>query len=253
MSITFLTFLLCTIAVASASSPHGAHPHASKGRFYKRDLASKINARASWTGWSNINTIFSFGDSWTETGYNPKGAEPSLPDYPLGGPGNDIEPSKQFLLYTYVSYMAVKYNESAIENYNLAVAGATVDNAAINHGVDDFVTQVEKIYLPTYGAEAAQNSTGNSSHTSEKASRSSGASLQVKRKAHQRFGRDLRKRQIPWDPASTLFTAYFGVNDVEVSATNKTAAGNLDQEFATYGRLLNEVSYTNRLIVIYLG
>ena len=176
-------------------------------------------------------------------GFNAQGAQPSLPNYPLGGPGNEVEPSKQFLWYNYISYMAVKYNDSAIEGYDLAVAGATVDNTYIPHGVNDFVTQVEKIYLPIYGAEAAQNGTGNSSQTSGHSSRLSGASPQVARRARPRFGRDLWKRRIPWDPASTLFTAYFGVNDVEVSATNATAAASWDQEFKTYGGLLDEVSY----------
>lgn len=245
MSIIFLTFLLCTTSLASSFSPLRSHPHIRRGDFHKIDPTNKIHARATWAGWSTINTIFSFGDSWTDMGFSAQGAQPSLPNYPLGGPGNNVEPSKQFLLYNYISYMAVKYNDSAIEGYDLAVAGATVDNADIPHGVNDFVTQVEKIYLPIYGAQAAQNSTGNSSQTSGLTTRLSGASRSVARRARQRFGRDLRKRRIPWDPAATLFTAYFGVNDVEVSVTNATAAGSWDQEFKTYGRLLDEVSYPN--------
>ena len=243
MSFIFLTFLFCATSLASSFPPLGAHPHINGGEFHKRDLTRKINARATWAGWSSIDTIFSFGDSWTDMGFNAQGAQPSLPDYPLGGPGNSVEPSKQFLNYNYISYMAVKYNDSAIEGYDLAVAGATVDNTDIPHGVDDFVTQVEKIYLPIYGAEAAQNGTGNSSQASGHSSRLSGASGPVARRARQRFGRDLRKRRIPWDPASTLFTAYFGVNDVEVSASNATAAASWDREFKTYGKLLDEVSY----------
>ena len=245
MFITLFTFLLYTTSLASSSHSPGAHPRIKRGDFHKIDPTNKLQARATWAGWSSINTIFSFGDSWTDMGFNAKGAQPSLPDYPLGGAGNNVEPSKQFLLYNYMSYMAVKYNDSAIEGYDLAVAGATVDNADIPHGVDDFVTQVEKIYLPIYGAEAAQNSTGNSSQTSGLTTRLSGRSPQVARRARQRFGRDLAKREIPWDPASTLFTAYFGVNDVEVSATNATAAATWDNEFKTYGRLLDKVSYPN--------
>jgi len=82
---------------------------------------------------------FSFGDSYTTTGFNINSTLPSAgnplgnPAYPgfTGGGGAN-----------YVDYLTTQNNNSLILNYNFAVGGATIDNTIVNGNVLSVTDQV---------------------------------------------------------------------------------------------------------------
>ena len=137
------------------------------------------------------------GDSWTETGFQVTGTQPS-PHNPFGNP--KVDPSKAFLSDKWISYLSTKYNDSIIETYNLAVSASTIDASFVPHG-NDLVSQVQKTFIPTYAS----------------------------------------KKSSTWHPSKSLFAILLGVNDVEVSATNATAASNWNGIFKSYSNLANQV------------
>ncbi|KAF9535040.1 hypothetical protein CPB83DRAFT_888971 [Crepidotus variabilis] len=67
------------------------------------------------------NYRFSFGDSYSETRFNPNGTLPN-PANPLGNP--DAPPSGP----NWVTYGTTKYNHSVVYTYNYASNGATIDD-----------------------------------------------------------------------------------------------------------------------------
>jgi len=105
-----------------------------------------------WPGWSGVKNIFSFGDSYTATGFLSSGAQPSLAN-PLGNP--------LFPGFTssdgpnWIGYLVTKYNASSIFSYNLAYGGATVDTSLAKPfmaGVHSLKDQVNRDYMPVYGS-----------------------------------------------------------------------------------------------------
>ena len=70
----------------------------------------------------------SSGDSYTTTGFNASGPQPS-PSNPLGNP--------DYLGHTssngpnWIDYLTTKYNHTLLLTYNLAFGGATVDSALV--------------------------------------------------------------------------------------------------------------------------
>jgi phospholipase/lecithinase/hemolysin len=70
------------------------------------------------------NFWFSFGDSYTQTGFNPSGTLPNVGN-PLGNPaypGNTAVGGTDW-----IDSMTVTYNRSLVFTYNYAVGGATID------------------------------------------------------------------------------------------------------------------------------
>ena len=112
-----------------------------------------------------------------------------------------IDPSTAFLWDKWITYMTTQYNDSLIETFDLAVSASTVDSSLIPHGPSDYVAQVTKSFIPNYGP----------------------------------------KKSTTWQPASTLFAALFGINDVEVSVSNSTAAGLWDDIFKSYASHADQV------------
>ncbi|BGP04140.1 hypothetical protein JCM10021v2_007888 [Rhodotorula toruloides] len=118
----------------------------------------------------NIDTIFAFGDSYSTTGYNPAlgiNKFPGMEGTVSGG-------------YVWLQYLSTLNSSYPIKLYDLAVSGATTDNAIVNNTSDDFNTQTATFsqYF------AAPN------------------------------GQALVTNQTRWDPARTLFTVWMGINDI---------------------------------------
>ena len=111
------------------------------------------------------------------------------------------DPRKAFLTDKWVSYMTTTYNDSLIETFDLGVSGSTVDNLLIPHGPSDVASQVTKDFVPNYGP----------------------------------------KKGSVWNANSTLFAVLIGINDVEVSATDTTAAGKWDAIFKSYADHADQV------------
>ncbi|KAI9663438.1 MAG: hypothetical protein M1829_006076 [Trizodia sp. TS-e1964] len=105
---------------------------------------------SKWSGFAGVQHMFTFGDSYSATGFNPKvGPQPNSGDVlsqvhwtSCGGPN-------------WVSYLTTTYNKSPFLQYNLAVGGATVDTAiagTYRSNVLSFRQQVEELFLPIYGS-----------------------------------------------------------------------------------------------------
>ncbi|KAL9633476.1 MAG: hypothetical protein Q9164_004675 [Protoblastenia rupestris] len=54
-----------------------------------------------------------------------------------------------------------------------------------------------------------------------------------------------------WDPSTTLFASFIGVNDVEISASNVTAAGKWDNIFQSYSNLADQARMAMNLSSTY--
>ena len=137
-----------------------------------------------------VSDMMPSGDSWSDTDFNPNGAQPS-PSDPLGNP-NYTPASVLAYGARWPVYLTITYNASLLETYCLAQSGAVVDSSITPHG-GDFVHQVIT-FLSTYG----DSNSGN------------------------------------WSAESTLFVAFFGVNDVNVVLPYKNSSAYLDEIFESY-------------------
>ena len=118
------------------------------------------------------------GDSYTSTGFQIHGEQPN-PANPQGNPAYPGSTSANGP--NYVDFLTTTYNRSYIQTYNLGYGGATIDPSLVASPFGDIVQsfrqQLHDEFLPTY----ANNPT------------------------------------VPWAPADTLFTIFFGINDVIIS------------------------------------
>lgn len=88
------------------------------------DALSSCAATEEWLGSSHLKYIFSFGDSFTTTWFNWHDQPPS-PSHPLGNPGYPGITSATGA--NWIDLLTVKYNQSYLQTYNLAIGGAAVD------------------------------------------------------------------------------------------------------------------------------
>ena len=162
--------------------------------------------------------ISSSGDSYTATGFDLTKQQPSLSD-PLGNP--TYNPSSPYLKW--IQYLTVNYNDSKVETYNFAVHGATVDKSLIDRG-SSLSTQVGEKFLPNYGRQGSH-------------ARGDG----IKRRSRRRKSKGRSKEVGPladWEPETTLFSIWFGINDVVFSNKSEQL---FDQVFESYNRTLHQV------------
>ncbi|KAH8666516.1 hypothetical protein BX600DRAFT_539643 [Xylariales sp. PMI_506] len=162
----------------------------------------------NWPGWKHIKYAFTFGDSYSQTGFNYTLTPPS-PSNPLGNP---VYPG-----YTssngpnYIDYLTVKYNASELLTYNLAYGGATVDSNLVAPYLPTVLSLVDQVYdefIPAY------------------------------------TGRHPAAPSAPaWHGDDTLFTFWIGINDVGNSYFNGTAATTAlnARIFAEYAGLVDAV------------
>lgn len=146
------------------------------------------------------------GDSYTTTGFNNTGVQPS-PTNPLGNP--------TYPGYTaangpnWVDYLTVEYNASLLLTYNIAYGGATIDSALVAPylpTVSSVAEQVENEWFPSYASKPAA---------------------------------------APWSSNDTLFAIFDGINDVGNSwyfglPATTTLNNNI---FAVYRGLVDELYY----------
>ena len=168
--------------------------------------------------------ISSSGDSYTATGFDLTKQQPSLKE-PLGNP--TYNPSSPYLRW--IQYLTVNYNDSKIETYNFAVHGATVDKSLLDRG-SSLSTQVEKKFLPNYDRH------GNHAGGDE-----------IKRRSR---GRESKRssnnggRLANWEPDTTLFSVWFGINDNVFSNKSEVL---FDEIFESYNRTLYQVRSHRRI------
>lgn len=112
---------------------------------------------SSWPGWKNVKQLIVFGDSYTQTGFDPKAAQPSAAN-PFGNPTYPGWTSSNGP--NWVGFLTNTYNQSQILTYNLAYGGATVDSALVTPYAPTVISmkdQVQTQYLPIYGNSSVWN------------------------------------------------------------------------------------------------
>ncbi|KAH3985251.1 hypothetical protein HBH98_040530 [Parastagonospora nodorum] len=175
-------------------------------------LAAPYAANSSWSGWKNVKHLFVFGDSYTQTGFDAKAAQPS-PSNPFGNPTFPGWTSSNGP--NWVGFLTATYNQSTILTYNLASGGATVDSALVKPYAPTVVSvkeQVQTQFLPIYSSKPAS---------------------------------------APWTAESSLFAFFIGINDVGNSwyLNNATL---YDAIFAEYAGLLDQVYDTGARNFLFL-
>jgi phospholipase/lecithinase/hemolysin len=168
---------------------------------------------SSWSGWKSVKQLFIFGDSYTQTGFDPKAAQPSLSN-PFGNPTYPGWTSSNGP--NWVGFLTATYNQSKILTYNLAYGGATVDSALVTPYAPTVISvkdQVQTQYLPIYGSHP---------------------------------------QTAPWTAESSLFAFFIGINDVGNSwwLNNATL---YDAIFSTYAGLLDQIYETGARNFLFLS
>lgn len=168
---------------------------------------------SSWSGWKNVKQLFVFGDSYTQTGFDPKANQPSASN-PFGNPPYPGWTSSNGP--NWVGFLTTTYNQSNILTYNLAYGGATVDSALVTPYAPTVISmkdQVQTQYLPIYGSHPTT---------------------------------------APWTSESSLFAFFIGINDVGNSwwLNNATL---YDAIFSTYSGLLEQIYETGARNFLFLS
>ncbi|KAK1671571.1 hypothetical protein BDP55DRAFT_617426 [Colletotrichum godetiae] len=104
------------------------------------------DAAAVYPGLAGLNTLFTFGDSYTRTGFYATRDQPSIVN-PLGNPTYPGPTSANG--QNWIQYLTTKHNASLLLTYNFAQSGATVDTTLVTSSID-VVSQVENGFIPNY-------------------------------------------------------------------------------------------------------
>jgi hypothetical protein len=159
-----------------------------------------------WEGWHKVEHLFTFGDSWTSTGFIPYGPQPNASNL-IGNP-----PFPGFTSTNgpnWFEHLITRYNESAVNSYNLASGGAVLDAMLVKQfldtGIRSLIEQIRWDWLPNYG----------------------------------RRGRIKGKNGDLWNSQNALFAIWIGINDV--TRANDTTGIIMPIIFNEYEMLLSEV------------
>ncbi|KAK6358259.1 hypothetical protein TWF730_007609 [Orbilia blumenaviensis] len=129
---------------------------------------------ATSTGTPGIKYWFSFGDSYTQTGFDPNGVQPAVgnalgnPPYPGWTSANGPN---------WIDVATVKYNKSLVLTYNLAYGGATIDANLVQPYASNVLSLTDQTnqFLTYYANKPAS---------------------------------------APWSSSNTLFSVFIGINDI---------------------------------------
>ncbi|KAI4207919.1 MAG: hypothetical protein LQ346_000256 [Caloplaca aetnensis] len=189
--ITVLTFFTLACSARVLVSPAFGNGQVQPGCYNPPDIPQNLTAGPRrWRGASSVPPIVTrqIGKVWpgwpgvrylfTFTSFNIHGAQPS-PDNPLGNPAYPGATSSNGP--NYVDFLTTTYNQSFIETFNLGYGGATIDPSLIGspygYIVQSFRQQVQDEFLPTYATNSG----------------------------------------VAWSGSNSLFTVFFGINDVILS------------------------------------
>ncbi|KAF2485855.1 hypothetical protein BDY17DRAFT_338602 [Neohortaea acidophila] len=150
--------------------------------------------QAAFASWHGVNHLIAFGDSYTTTGFRVNGEQPR-PANPFGNP--------QYPGLTtsngpnWIDFLTTTYNDTFVKTVNFAFGGATVDQAIIPQflpAIKSFKDQLFDFYLPHYSAAPVS---------------------------------------FPWKASDTLFTFFFGINDVHTAILKPTPGASTAQILTT--------------------
>jgi hypothetical protein len=123
--------------------------------------------------------LFSFGDSYTATGFDINGDQPA-PGNPGGNPAIGSATFSGGPVYT--EYLATTYNNSFVQLYDFGYGGATISDSIVataDPAIDTFEEQVTLRYEPKYSTPGGTD--------------------------------------VPWTADTGYFTIFFGINDLGLS------------------------------------
>jgi hypothetical protein len=161
------------------------------------------------------------GSSWSETLFNVNGVQPS-PTNPLGNPQfNDPLPreggpnyaryvhkntARESILICMDRFLTVKHNTTLTLLYDLAVAGATIDNDILDvPGVPAYDDQVNSLWVPNYAS----------------------------------------KKGTVWDSSSAIFLVWLGSNDIYWGYNSTTPDALVSQLMDAYWNTITEKLYAS--------
>ncbi|KAF3933533.1 hypothetical protein ABW20_dc0109757 [Dactylellina cionopaga] len=132
---------------------------------------------ATSTGTPGIKYWFSFGDSYTQTGFDPNGIQPASGN-PMGNPPYPGWTSSGGI--NWIDVATAKYNKSQIFTYNLAFGGATIDANLVTPYASNVLSLTDQTnqFLTYYANKPAS---------------------------------------APWTSSNTLFSVFIGINDISNS------------------------------------
>ncbi|KAF2170240.1 carbohydrate esterase family 16 protein [Zasmidium cellare ATCC 36951] len=158
-----------------------------------------------FSSWASVTHIISFGDSYTQTGFDPKGPQPSRAN-PLGNPDYPGDTSSNGP--NWIDFLTTTWNRTLVKTVNLAFGGATVDGDLIPAFAPTVISlkqQINDQYVPIY-----------SKHPS----------------------------YFNWQPQSTLFTIFIGINDVNNGYNLPNKSQLYSQELTEYAQLVDTLYQT---------
>jgi phospholipase/lecithinase/hemolysin len=189
---TVLTLALATASLAAPSTTNGT----------------------SWPGWTNIKRLFVFGDSYTQTGFNPASSQPN-PSNPFGNPPYPGWTSSNGP--NWLGFLTTLYNRSTILTYNFASGGATLDSALVAPYAPTVISvkdQIRTQFLPLYGSSPST---------------------------------------APWTSNSSLFAFFIGINDVGNGWYQPNSSTLYTAIFSTYATLLDQIYATGARNFLFLN
>lgn len=156
-----------------------------------------------WSGWDTVDKLFVFGDSWSDTHFDPYGAQPSA-ENPFGNPTFPEGRSDGPL---WLDFLTQTYNKSLVRTHVLARGGAVVDHDVVrglwSRESLSFREQLDHIFRPVYASTSVPE-------------------------------------QLKWDPQTTLFAVQFGVNDLSVCLQTSTRLP-VQQIISSYGNIVESL------------
>ncbi|GKZ17579.1 hypothetical protein AbraIFM66951_004325 [Aspergillus brasiliensis] len=121
------SWLLASITMSSTIPTVTARPWA--------QARSRAEANTTTT---NPTYFFTFGDSYSQTGFSASGTQPSASN-PMGNPDLGIGTTTNGP--NWIGYLTTTENASLVLNYNFAAGGATIDNALVPAYPGDLASQ----------------------------------------------------------------------------------------------------------------
>ena len=217
--------VLCALAVFSFHAyPHVESPSIDKINHYEEPHAVETHTDSTpheqplapqpWQGWSSISKLFVFGDSLSAASFDPHAEQPS-PENPFGNP---VFPKGRAIGDVCPDFLTLVHNQSAIQTYNHAAGGATVDNAVFRsvYGAPSFREQLFSAFRPVYAS-------------------------------------DETPRELHWDSSTTMFMIRFGMNDVTIDYLNEDMHVIVKQSIEMYVELVEELYHLGARNFVFLN
>ncbi|KAL5336901.1 GDSL lipase/esterase [Aspergillus crustosus] len=166
-------------------------------------------------------SLFSFGDSYTSTGFNVSSTQPSV-DNPMGNPPLGLGTSADSI--NWVGYLTTTYNDTLVLSYNHAVYGATVDNNLVQNVPRDLVHQVTRDFVPNYCLRQSLSESDSRSQPKLDSESESESESQSKPR---------------WTSDNALFIIWIGINDINFSYLGHDYPGTIETVLQRYFSLID--------------